>query len=93
MLRCNEVTRLVSSDEIRETSLRKRLGVRLHLMMCRSCRRYVRELAAIAEALRTRSRETREDPERIDAMVRRALGGDERGSAGGRPGETGKRQG
>lgn len=52
MLRCKEVTRLHASDEIRSAPLITRLGVSLHLMMCRHCRRYVRELDRISEAVR-----------------------------------------
>ena len=73
MLRCNEVTRLYSTDEIRQASLRKRLAVRVHLMMCRSCQRYVQELAAIGDAVRRVTRDVSEDPERLDALVGRVL--------------------
>ncbi len=52
MLSCSDVTRLWASDEIRRTPLRTRLAWRLHLLMCRHCRRYVRELAAIGVAAR-----------------------------------------
>lgn len=73
MLRCNEVTRLCASDEIRSAPLTMRLGVRMHLMMCRHCRRYVRELARIGEAVRALYRDGADAPERDEAMVRRAL--------------------
>ena len=52
MLRCREVTRLHASDELATAPLRTRLGVRLHLLLCRHCRRYVRELARIGQATR-----------------------------------------
>lgn len=52
MLTCSEVTRLVASDEVRTASLRVRVAVRVHLAMCRHCRRYRRELKAIAAAVR-----------------------------------------
>ncbi len=72
MLRCKEVTRLHASDEIRSAPLMTRLGVRLHLMMCEHCRRYVRELARIGEAVRDLYRgpvDAREQEE----IVRRVL--------------------
>ena len=53
MLSCNEVTWLCASEEIRRAPLARRLALRLHLLMCRHCRRYVRELAAIGVAART----------------------------------------
>ena len=73
MLRCNEVTRLYASEDIRRASLRKRLAVRIHLMMCRLCQRYVRELAAIADAARGLNQDVSEDGERTEALVRRVL--------------------
>ena len=73
MLRCNEVTRLYSTEEIRQASLRKRMAVRIHLMMCRSCQRYVRELRVIGETVRHVARAAPEDPERIETLVRRVL--------------------
>ena len=53
MLSCSEVTRLYASDEIQRASVTKRLQVRLHLLMCRFCRRYFRELAAIGGLARS----------------------------------------
>jgi anti-sigma factor RsiW len=73
MLRCKEVTRLCASDEIRSAPLMTRLGVRVHLMMCRHCRRYVRELARIGDAVRALYRDQAEAPERDEAIVRRVL--------------------
>lgn len=52
MLSCNEVARLCASEEIRRAPLAQRLAVRLHLLMCRHCRRYVRELSVIGVAAR-----------------------------------------
>ena len=37
---CREVTRLQSDHMERELSRRERLGLRLHLLLCRWCRRY-----------------------------------------------------
>lgn len=73
MLQCNEVTRLYASDDIGRASLRTRLAVRLHLLMCRWCSRYVRELSAIGAATRGLARAFRPEPGRTDALVRRAL--------------------
>ena len=52
MLTCREVTQLVGSDNVRVAPLRTRLAVRLHLVMCRHCRRYRRELQVIGAAAR-----------------------------------------
>jgi len=52
MLSCKQVSELVSQSLDRQLSLRERLGVRLHLMMCGMCRRYRKQLAFIAKASR-----------------------------------------
>jgi hypothetical protein len=49
---CREVAHAVAGDELEEGSARRRLGVRLHLMMCRHCRRYARQIRAIGRAAR-----------------------------------------
>jgi len=73
MLHCNEVTRLCASEDIRRASFGKRMAVRLHLMMCSSCQRYVRELKVIGDAVRGISREAPDDEARADALIRRVL--------------------
>ena len=75
MLRCNEVTRLHASDEIHRVSWRKRIAVRLHLLMCRSCQRYVQELAAIGAAARRMTETRQEEEERLESIIRRVVPG------------------
>lgn len=52
MITCKEVSRAFASDELASMSWRQRLSVRLHLLMCRHCRRYARQVRAIGEAAR-----------------------------------------
>ena len=73
MLRCKEVASLCASEEVRTASWKKRVAVRIHLMMCRHCRRYVRELARIGAAVRALSLGESDDAERNEALVRRVL--------------------
>lgn len=49
---CREVTRMIASGGLAEASARQRLGVRLHAMLCRHCRRYARQMRAIGMAAR-----------------------------------------
>jgi hypothetical protein len=49
---CREVARAIGGDELEDASTRRRLGVRLHLLMCSHCRRYARQLRAIGRAAR-----------------------------------------
>jgi len=58
MLRCREVSKLVSESMERDLPLRQRLAIRLHLMMCRLC-------SAFARQLRLLRRAARENPERL----------------------------
>ncbi len=57
MLRCREISKLVSESMEHELPLQKRLQVWMHLAMCRLC-------AAFARQLRLLRRAARENPER-----------------------------
>jgi hypothetical protein len=52
MLSCKDVTRLVSESMDRSLPLGKRIGVRLHLLICEFCARYERQLLLIRETVR-----------------------------------------
>ncbi len=47
MLSCKEATRLVSERLDRELPFWRRLGLRLHVVMCRGCSRYTRQITAL----------------------------------------------
>ena len=53
MLKCQDVEQKIGSDEIHNAGLMERLGVSVHLMMCRHCRNYARQLRAIGNAARS----------------------------------------
>ncbi|HEX9729760.1 MAG TPA: hypothetical protein VGA37_14765 [Gemmatimonadales bacterium] len=75
MLQCSEVTKLVASDTGRKPPLRRRLGVLLHLAVCRHCRAYSRQLRRIGDAVRGLYGRTTVDPDgaaRVVAAVREA---------------------
>jgi hypothetical protein len=52
MLSCKDVTKLVSESMDRSLPLGKRIGVRLHLLICKFCARYERQLLLIRETAR-----------------------------------------
>ena len=52
MLSCKDVTQLLSESMDHSPPLVKRIGVRLHLLMCRFCARYERQLLLIRETVR-----------------------------------------
>lgn len=52
MLRCNEVTRLVSDLQDRPASPREQIALRFHLIMCEGCRNFERQMAILRESVR-----------------------------------------
>ncbi|MCH7491321.1 MAG: hypothetical protein IID05_11585 [Gemmatimonadetes bacterium] len=51
---CKEVARLIASEELVDAGRFKRALVRIHVLMCRHCRRYAAELRAIGAAAHDR---------------------------------------
>ena len=47
MLSCRAVSRLIASDEFERAPWGRRMSIRLHLLMCRHCRLYAKQLRAI----------------------------------------------
>ena len=52
VLTCKEVSRMIASDELKTNSWLGCLEARFHLMMCRHCRRYSRQIQALGSAVR-----------------------------------------
>lgn len=49
---CEQLSNWIAGDRLPQASWRRRLAVRLHLVMCQDCRRYVRQLRIIAAEAR-----------------------------------------
>ncbi len=62
MLSCKEVTRLVSESLDRKLPLSQRIAMRMHLLMCKLCSRYKKQLLLIREAIRHYSLQTEDVP-------------------------------
>ncbi len=62
MLTCKDVATAIGRDEWRTASWQRRLALRVHLLMCRHCRRYATQIRAIGTAARSLLREYGEDP-------------------------------
>ena len=60
MFNCKKVTRLVSESLDRKLSLDQRMGMRIHLMMCKFCSRYQEQLFFLRKTARLYS-ESSED--------------------------------
>jgi hypothetical protein len=53
MQSCSEVTRSIASGAVESAGWRARLALRVHLLICRHCRGYARQLRLIADLART----------------------------------------
>lgn len=51
MLNCREATRLMLAGEDRRLRWRERVGVRLHLLVCKACARFERQARLMRRAL------------------------------------------
>jgi len=52
MYSCKEVTQMVSESLDHKLPLVQRIGIRIHLMMCKFCSRYRKQLLILREAMR-----------------------------------------
>ncbi len=73
MLTCKDVAKAIGQDEWRTASWRRRLALRVHLLMCRHCRRYAAQIRVIGTAARSLFREQGEDPKALERLQERIL--------------------
>ncbi len=52
MFNCKKISLLVSESLDRELPLHQRIGIRIHLLMCKLCTRYKKQLLILREAAR-----------------------------------------
>ncbi len=55
MLHCDKVSKFVSESMDRDLSFIERMGVRFHLLMCRHCARFAKQLEHMRSAIRKES--------------------------------------
>lgn len=63
MLKCKEVTHLLSESQDRKLSLSERLGLELHLAMCSGCKNFKGQMAFLRQACRRYLAKQGEDSE------------------------------
>lgn len=61
MLSCKQASRLISQSLDRKLSLRERIGVRLHLLICDVCTRFSKQLRMMRQYLHHMRDETEQD--------------------------------
>ncbi|MDP1904801.1 MAG: zf-HC2 domain-containing protein [Pseudomonadota bacterium] len=52
MLTCKDASHLISENQERPLGFRERWGLKMHLWMCVSCRRFERQMTLMRQALR-----------------------------------------
>jgi hypothetical protein len=73
VLNCKEVSRIVASDELASLGVMKRLRTRMHLLICRECRRYAEQLRIIGAAARGKMRSLVRDTDTITRLEKSIL--------------------
>ena len=63
MLTCKDASQLISERQDRKLGLRERLGLRLHLWVCKSCRLFEQQMGQLRRALHRGWREGDLPPE------------------------------
>ncbi|MBH2002164.1 MAG: zf-HC2 domain-containing protein [Moraxellaceae bacterium] len=53
MLTCRQATQLLSEKQDRQLVLRERSNLQLHLLVCRSCRRYGKQIKTLSQLSKT----------------------------------------
>ena len=74
MMTCKHVSTLFSTGAVAAAPLTVRLGVRLHLLMCRHCRAFKRQIEALGRAAHRASAAFDEEPsQEFEAHVTQRL--------------------
>jgi anti-sigma factor ChrR (cupin superfamily) len=74
MMTCHAVSTLVSTGGLPEAPVVRRLAVRMHLVMCRHCRAFRRQVEAIGRATRAAGLAfERELPEDFESRIVKRL--------------------
>lgn len=73
MLKCNQVSGLVSTDEVDDLSLMKKLEFKMHLWMCGHCRRYVQQIKSLGLGARHWATGCEAEPQQLKRMEEHVL--------------------
>ena len=58
LLKCNQVSRLVTTDQVEDLGLMKKLEFQMHLFMCVHCKRYVQQIRSLGRGARENATHT-----------------------------------
>ncbi|WP_231757314.1 zf-HC2 domain-containing protein [Microbulbifer elongatus] len=73
MMNCKQATRLLSERMERELSPREKFGLRVHLMMCRGCRNFGRQMGTLRDLAKAyaKSDTGHQPPDPVDGSASR----------------------
>lgn len=71
MMSCQNISKLLMSDQLEAQSWWKRIEVRLHLAMCKFCSRLERQLEQLRSGARQMHDQEEADPGLEDRLIRR----------------------
>ena len=70
---CRELANLIATDELAGAGWGRWMGVRMHLLMCRHCRRYARQMSALGVYARKHWGSEPLDPDALQRLERDIL--------------------
>ncbi len=73
MLKCRELSTLVATDELENVGWMRRMEIRMHLLMCGHCRRYLQQIRAIGRGSRDLAGEREAGSDQIERMEEHIL--------------------
>lgn len=79
MLVCRDIPHRWASDDLERGQRGPSLALRMHLMICRNCRRYIRELVAIRQAARELATDDANRQEKFERRMREMVRGNGEG--------------
>ena len=68
MLKCREVSKLVATDSVGELGFMRRLELRMHVLMCRHCHRYLQQIRILGRGARELADRDKPSPERLQEI-------------------------
>jgi len=70
---CKQITALISESMDRKLPIYRRMGIRIHLMMCYLCRRYKKQLLFLRSVLQAGGEADEKNKEPLSAEARRRI--------------------
>ncbi len=73
MLNCHQVSKLVSTDQVQDLGMMKKLEYHMHLFICVHCKRYVQQIRSIGRGARDNVTHLEADAQQLQRMENRVL--------------------